>query len=185
MRKFTAKELEEFLIAIESLLIRETEIIIIGGTAAALAYKVSLSTQDIDTWNSIKGLEDAYKKAIKKTKLEIPMNQTSVADAPHNFENRLIQYKLNKFKKLKVYIPNVVDLILMKMLRGYEHDLNAIEEMVKNENVKANELVKIFKQELGSVIGDKRKIDLNFLAVIQRCYGKELSQKIQLEIGFK
>lgn len=173
MRKFTAKELEQFLLAIDGLLTKKVEVIIIGGTAAALAYKVSMATQDIDTWNSIKGLESAYKKAKEQTQLDIPMGRVSVGDAPYNFEDRLVQFKPKKFKKLKILMPDVVDLILMKTLRGYEHDLKAIASMVQKNKVKPKVLIDRYLTELSAAIGDKRKRDLNFIAVIEKCFGKK------------
>lgn len=185
MRKFTAKELEQFLLAIDSLLTKDVEVIIIGGTAAALAYKVSMATQDIDTWNSIKGLESAYKKAKVQTQLDIPMGRVSVGDAPYNFEDRLVHFKPKKFKKLKVLIPDVVDLILMKTLRGYEHDLNAIAFMVKNKKVKSGILIGRYLKELSSTIGEKRKLDMNFIAMIEKCYGANQGKIVQKKIGFK
>jgi predicted nucleotidyltransferase len=75
LKKYTAKETEQFLKTIDSFLSKEVEIIIIGGTAAALAYKVSMATQDIDTWNSTQGILTAHKKAKVKTKLDIPMGK--------------------------------------------------------------------------------------------------------------
>lgn len=184
MKRFTAEELENFLISIDSFLTKEVVIIVIGGTAAALAYKVTESTQDIDTWNSTKGLTKAYEQAKEETKLNIPLGQVFVGDAPHGFEDRLVPYKPEVFKKLKVLVPEVIDLILMKTLRGYEHDLKAIEQMVKNEKVKSQDLIVRYVEELGAAIGNKRKLDMNFLGMIERCFGRKVAEKAQQEIGF-
>lgn len=185
MKRYTAAEIETFLKTIDSFLTKKVEIIIIGGTAAALAYKVTKATQDIDTWNSTRGLETAYKKAKEETGLEIPLGQVSVGDAPHDFEDRLEVYKPAVFKLLVVKVPDAADLVLMKTLRGYEHDLEAIEEIVKNEKIKADVLIERYINELGAAIGDKKKLDFNFLAMIERCYGETIAKNAKKELGKK
>ncbi len=182
MKKYNAKEIERFLTILDSLLAKKVKIIIIGGTAAALAYKVSNVTQDIDTWNSTKELLNAIKKAQEITKLNIPVGQANVADAPYLFEERLIPFKPEYYKKLQIFVPEVIDLILMKTLRAYEHDLDAIEQMVKNQKVKSNNLFKRYTQELNSAVGDKRKLDLNFLAMIERCFGSSIADKLETKL---
>lgn len=184
MRKFTSEEIELFLKSIDSFLKKEVSVLIIGGTAAALAYKVTEATKDIDTWNSIEQLQEAYLKAKKDTRLEIPLGQVSVSDAPYNFEDRLKEYKPELFAKLKVIVPEVIDLILMKTIRGYSHDIDAIEQMVKNENVKLDDLTNRYINEMGSAVGNKRDIDLNFLGVVERCYGEKAAASAQKKIGF-
>lgn len=182
MRKYTAAEIEKFLISIDGFLERKVMVIIIGGTAAALAYKVSKATQDIDTLNSVQGLESAYEQAKAATGLEIELGKVSVSDAPYDFEDRLQLYRPEIFKKLIVYVPEVADLILMKTLRGYAHDLEAIEEMVKNENVNSQTLINRYVRELSVAVGDKRKLDLNFLAMIAQCYGDDVAAKAEREL---
>jgi hypothetical protein len=73
----------------------------------------------------------------------------------------------------------------MKTLRGYSHDLDAIEQMVKKKKVRAKALVKRYSEELNEAVGDKRKFDMNFLAMIERCYGKKEATKAQKAIGFE
>lgn len=184
MKKYSSEEIELFLLSIDSFLEKNVSIIIIGGTAAALAYKVTEVTQDIDTWNSIEGLKQAYERAKEQTALEIPLGQVSVSDAPSNFEDRLTIYKPELFKKLQVIIPEVIDLILMKTLRAYAHDLDAIEQMVKNQKVKSEDLIARYKDEMDAVVGDKRKHDVSFLGMLERCYGEKIAKKAQSEIGF-
>lgn len=60
MREYTGNEIEQFLLKIDIHLQKPAEIILIGGTAAILAYHISDATQDIDTWNSVDSLKEAY-----------------------------------------------------------------------------------------------------------------------------
>jgi hypothetical protein len=71
----------------------------------------------------------------------------------------------------------------MKALRGYAHDLEAIEEMIKSENVKSDILIYRYVRELSVAIGDKRKLDLSFLAMIAQCYGDDISKKAEQELN--
>lgn len=185
MKKYTSEEIEMFLMSIDEFLQEESSVIIIGGTAAALAYKVTEATKDIDTWNSVEALKEAYEKAKEKTSLSIPLGQVSVSDAPYNFEDRLELYKPEIFKKLKVIVPEVIDLILMKTLRSYAHDLDAIEQMVKNQKIESGDLIQRYIDEMDAIVGDKRKHDISFLAMLERCYGEPVSKKAQKQMNFK
>lgn len=51
-----------------------------------------------------------------------------VADAPHDFESRL-ERTLPELRRLVALVPERHDLVLMKTLRCYEHDLEAIVEL--------------------------------------------------------
>lgn len=186
MKKYTAEEIRLFLMAMDNFCTTSYEVILIGGSAAALAYKVIDATQDIDSWNNVNKVTEAYEKAKKTTGLNIPFGQASVSDAPYSFEERLIDYEPETFKKLKVKIPEVIDLILMKTTRGYEHDLNAIEQMVVSQNVKLEPLTERFMTEMNSVvIIGRNSLNLNFLAMIERCYGENAAAWAQAKIGYK
>lgn len=160
------------------------EIILIGGTAALLAYHASRATIDIDTWNSVKELTSAYKKAKQETGMNIPLGQAGVSDAPINFEDRLKPFKPKSFKRLSIKVPDVADLILMKTVRGYEHDLQVIAEMVEANRVGFNRLVNLFTDEFDHAVGDKRKLELNFIVMIERSFGSEKAKAAQKAIGF-
>ncbi len=170
--------IEEFLKSVDKHLTKDFELIIIGGAAASLAYKVKMVTQDIDTIHSIKGLESAYEKAKKETKLDILLSETGVWDAPSDFEARLIEVD-GSYKRLTVKVPEIHDLILMKIIRGYEHDLEAIEEMAKKNKVSQDILVERFMEEMGAVVGDRRNLELNFLGMIDRLFGEVAAAAVE------
>jgi Nucleotidyltransferase of unknown function (DUF6036) len=92
-RKYTNKDVQTLLKAIDANLDKKFEITLIGGAAALLAYKATRLTQDIDSFNKIAALESAYEKAKKDTGLEIPLSQAGVADVPYNFEDRSLNTK--------------------------------------------------------------------------------------------
>ena len=177
MKRFTKTEIERLLKAIDANLESTAEIIIIGGAAALLGYKATRITADIDSFNKVSALKEAYEKAKDETGLKIPLSQAGVADGPYNFEDRLITYKRLKLKKLTLQIPEIHDLILMKTIRGYEHDLEVIEEIYKKNKVSEKILIERYEIEMDHVIGNKRTLDLNFAAVLSRCFGDATGQK--------
>lgn len=177
LRKYTRREFNILLKAMDANLERKVEIIVIGGAAALLQYKSTRLTSDIDSFNNINSLQAAYKKAKKETGLDIPLSQAGVADGPYNFEDRLKTYKGISMKKLIVKIPEIHDLILMKTVRGYEHDLEVIQEICRKNRVNRKVLVERYETEMGHVIGNKSTLDLNFAAVLSRCFGDSIAQK--------
>lgn len=59
---YGAEDFKTLFKAIDSHLTRPVEIILIGGSAALLAYKATRLTQDIDSFNNINALQSAYEK---------------------------------------------------------------------------------------------------------------------------
>lgn len=176
--EYGSDDLKRLLKSIDSHLNSEVEIILIGGTAALLAYKVTRLTHDIDSFSQItEALQKAYELAKTETGLDIPMSQAGVADAPYSFEERLIPYEKANFKRLRVLIPEIHDFILMKSVRGYEHDLDVIEEISKKNKVKKDILIQRFDKEMDHVTGSKKNLKLNFVAVLARCFGEEAADE--------
>lgn len=170
------KELKSFLGVIDSHLDEQTEIIVIGGTAALLAYKATRLTQDIDSFSKISSrLQRAYEQAKLETGIDVPLSQAGVADAPYNFEHRLLLYQEREFQYLRILVPEIHDYILMKTVRGYEHDLEVIEEIACKNEVKKEILVQRFEDEMKQAIGDQKRLRYNFAATLSRCFGEKVA----------
>lgn len=176
-QQYGPEDFKRFLTAIDHHLNSRVEIILIGGTAAMLAYKATRLTQDIDSFNKIpSALQRAYELAKSETGFNIPMSQAGVADAPHEFEDRLIPYEDIEFKHLVVMVPEIHDFILMKTIRGYTHDIDVIEEISRKNKVKRDILIERFEKEMRHVVGNKDTLKLNFTAVLARCFGEETAE---------
>jgi len=52
-RKYTREELAKFVRSMDRVIDEPTEILVIGGAAAALKYGATASTKDIDTWHAV------------------------------------------------------------------------------------------------------------------------------------
>jgi hypothetical protein len=169
MRTFLKDELERFLAAVDRALVGPVDVVVIGGTAAALRYGVTRATHDIDTWTAVqKDLALAVEKARATTRLHIPVARSAVADAPADFESRL-ERVLPHLERLRVLVPEKHDLVLMKAMRGYEHDLQAIEEIHAHSPLELATLVRRFQDEM-TPIGDPARIRGNVLALVERLF---------------
>lgn len=183
MKYYTEDQIVEFLKAIDKHLTKPAELIIIGGTAATLAYKFKRATQDIDTANSIDKLTTAIKMANKETGFDIPVSKSGVFDAPYEYESRLIPFETKLFKKLSVKVPEAIDLIMMKMMRLHAHDIEAIKQIINEKSVTIDQLLERFNAEMDHVIKSRSDVELHFLTMIETCFGEEQSSICKSKIS--
>ena len=177
MRRYPRTELTRFLLAVDSELSVAVEVVIIGGAAAALRYGASRPTLYVDTFSRIpKQLEAAVRRAREATGLDVPFSAAGVADAPYHFEDRLERLTIKGLKKLRLWVPERHDLVLMKLVRGYEHDLEVIEEMHRHEPMDLDTLLARYL-EMDAAIGDPRRLELNFVAGIERLFGAKAAEQ--------
>ena len=169
METFLREQLERFLEAVDSALAGPVEVVVIGGTAAALHYGVRRATHDIDTWTTVQAdLAAAAERARSVTGLDVPILKSGVADAPYEFESRL-ERVLPDLRKLTVLVPEKHDLVLMKAVRCYEHDLEVIAEIHAHSPLSLDVLLLRFQEEM-TPIGDPARIRENFLVVVERLF---------------
>jgi hypothetical protein len=172
VKRYTESEIIAFLEAIDQNLKKPAELIIIGGTAASLAYGFKNPTQDIDTANEVsESLKKAIASAVKKTGYNIPVSKAAVYDGPYHHEDRWIEFEPSRFKKLIVKVPDPVDLILMKSLRLEAHDLAAIKAIVTSQKISAELIVSRYIAEMSGAIKATSDLDFNIQALIEECYG--------------
>lgn len=127
-RTYGAEEIRVFLQAVDRHLTRRVRVEIIGGSAAALAHGAKSTTTELDTFNALnKELLDAVARAIEETGFDIPVSQSTVADVPYNYEDRL-ERQLPELDHLEVWVLEKHDLVLSKTVRCYDHDLQQILE---------------------------------------------------------
>lgn len=175
MRRFRASELKRFLRAVDRNLSSPFRLVIIGGSAALLGYGVNRITQDIDIWGSeFRKIGSALAAAKAETGLEIPVEYPGVEDAPYDFEDRLKVLRISGLDRLLVLIPEKHDLVLMKMIRGEEPDLEVAEEIKEKRGLDPATLITRYLLEMKHITGDLRRIDLNFLALMDRLFGADV-----------
>ena len=184
MKSYLRAELVRFLKVVDLALTRPVDVVIIGGAACAIRYGVLNATRDIDTWDALTpDLNRAIARAREETRLPIPFGPAGVAGGPHNLESRFVRV-LPHLKKLQTRVPERHDLALMKMVRGYEHDLEAIEAMHGRRPLRLETLLERYESEMGSVIGHPTRSRGNFLNLVERLFPEDLRRvKIRLRQG--
>ena len=183
MNIYQTEELNRFLEEVDVHLAEFTPLLIIGGAAVALGYGIDRATRDIDTWEELPDeLAEAVIKARETTKLEIPLHHAAVADAPYEFESRLQQIALQGLKRLVIFVPEKHDLVLMKIIRCYEHDLEAAEAIHSRWTLDFYLLVERYLEEMGHVIGDRKMLDLKMLATVERVFDESKLRTLEVKL---
>jgi len=71
-------------------------------------------------------------------------------------------------------IPEKHDLVLMKVMRGDEHDLQAIEAIHQSSPLALATLVQRYEDEMGAAIIDPARLRGHFLTLVERLFPGEL-----------
>lgn len=166
-----ADELRIFFEAVDRHLPARASIVIIGGAAAAF-HRAESTTNDVDTLDAVSAdVLTAVEQARSSAGLSVPISASTVAQVPDNYDLRL-EKVLPHLERLEVWVLEKHDLALSKIVRGVEHDMQQLEEIHKNTGFDFETLVDRFRTEMGTVVGDPRRIRLNFLELIERLFGE-------------
>jgi hypothetical protein len=180
MKQFLPEELIQFLQKTDEFLTADCELIVIGGEAAALAYGVTRTTTDIDlATEPPKHFLTALDLASKETGISIPVSYVGLHEPPYAFESRLTVLKNPAFNKLHLYMPERHDLALMKMVRGYENDIQAIEEIHQTYPLELDIFIERFMDEMTQVSGNPSYIRLNFLLMVEALFSPEEAEEVK------
>jgi hypothetical protein len=75
-----------------------------------------------------------------------------------------------------VRVPEKHDLVLMKVLRGDEHDLQAIEAIHRRSPLDLPILVRRYREEMGATIIDPGRLRSQFLTMIERLFPEHVDE---------
>lgn len=183
MNRFDRAELVAFLRAIDRNLDEKIVIVIVGGAAAAVGYDSNVKTADIDVFalraGSAQALARAADAARRETALGVSVGPAPVAELPENYESRLKPVRGLKLHNLTLIVPDKYDIALSKALRGYPHDIDAIESMHTHHPLSSKTLVRRFETELmKTATADPREIALSMAMVVARLHGFEEGRKL-------
>lgn len=179
IRYFSKQEIIEFLKTVDSYLVQPFEVEIIGGAAGALAFRVKSDTVDIDTTTSVERIEDTLQVARLSTGLDIPMGTAGVWDAPYYYQKRRKRVRARGLKKLRVYVPDINDWVLMKIVRYRDRDQKHIEEAHKAISFNKRSLFRRFLGEMSSVVVARPEdLVFNFLSMISTFYGAKEAKRM-------
>ena len=182
MRRFTPDELRTFLEAVDRHLSAEVTIIIIGGTAAALAYSVTTGTTDVDTFESdLAAFDGALTVARSETGLHVVFQRAAIGDMPWNYQHRLLR-ELPGLERLCVFVPERHDLVLSKVMRCHEGDLQCIEQIHRKHPLDRGLLIDRFVTEMSHAIGHPERILANLLLCVERLFGEAVADQLESEV---
>lgn len=176
-------DLERFVRAVDAALSEPQSLLVIGGAAAVLGYGATRPTQDIDTFHQVQApISRAIEEARKTTNLDIPVSFAAIADAPYNFEDRLVPLTELGLARLTIVVPERHDLALMKLIRGYHHDVEVIEQIHHLQPLSLDVLRSRFVAEMGHVMTDPRRLRLNLYEAVERLYGRDQAIALRARI---
>jgi hypothetical protein len=179
LTRFERSELIAFLRAIDRSLRRRTSIVVIGGAAAAVGYHAGVRTADIDLWQGLSNeVLEAAARARHDTGMAVAVGSAAVADLPANYEDRLRPVRGLRLRNLAVWIPDKYDLTLSKAVRGYQHDLDAIEGIHRHHRLSQATLIARFEAEMTAAIADPRRVRLNVAMVVARLFGLAAGRRL-------
>jgi hypothetical protein len=182
MRRFAPEELLAFLAAVDTELDHQVSMTVIGGAALAIAYGYRRATHDIDLWGTPRRpLLRASAAAAHALGWSIPMTPAPVADPPTDFEDRLVPVELD-LVHLEVWVPEKHDLVLMKLARGYEHDVDAAVALHATVGLDLEVLVRRYRAEMDAAVGDRRRLDQAFLLGIDAVFGEPVADRVEAEL---
>lgn len=184
MNQYLPEDISRLLQATDELLETECSLIVIGGAAASLAYGATKTTTDIDVANVPQDeLLSALEKASAQLSLTIPVQYVGVFDPPYAYEYRLVPMQRPKLQKLKICFPERHDLALMKMVRGYENDIQTIEEIHQSNPLDLETLLKRFMEEMTQVNANPNVVRTNFILLIGSLFGSKQQKEIDKATG--
>lgn len=182
MRFFAAREIRAFLKAVDRHAEAPSRLVVIGGAAAALSFRSTSGTADIDTANNSTGLRRACERARDETGWEMPLGPAGVFDGPYEYESRLKRVRIRGLRKLQVLVPEKHDWALMKIVRLIEKDIEDIKEVAKATGLDKDVFLNRFLDEMTHVVGRRETLILNFLAMMEELYGKVEADRMEKAI---
>lgn len=183
MTRFDKAQLVAFLRALDRHLTGKVEMVVIGGAAASVAYDARTRTADIDIFRLRAGTSEQVQAAAEKARLEtglsVSVAAATVADLPYDHEHRLKPVRGLRLDNLRLLVPDKYDLALSKAMRGYPHDIEAVQSMNEHHRLALPTLVKRFEAELMNVaVADPQRIALNVVMVVARLHGFDEGRKL-------
>ena len=182
MRKFAPTELNNFFQALDAELTAPATVNLIGGSALSF-YAPEHSTNDIDYVGNAASFEQACARLeSKKSIAMLPLQRVAVHQPPEGFEDRWEKAPfVPPLQRLTVLIPERHDLALMKISRGFTHDLEGVYEL---HSVRALELKTLVERYLLTwVTGSRADFRISFLLAIEKMFGKTVADTVEAQIG--
>ncbi|MGC4001043.1 MAG: DUF6036 family nucleotidyltransferase [Anaeromyxobacter sp.] len=178
-RSYGYEALAGFLRVLDAELTRPTRITVIGGAAIGLLYDTRHATTDIDL---TPGQGEAFWAAVDRARLRahepVPIETAGIFQPPYSYEDRCLHLELSGLRQLQVFVPERHDLALMKIARGYAHDLQGIADVHAVQALDLDTLVARYHESRTQVIGSAEMFKLSFLAAVETLFGEATASTV-------
>jgi hypothetical protein len=183
-RKYLPREMEDFLRLLDGELGAPVCVTVIGGAAIGLEYDPRHATTDIDVtpisndlfWNAVA-------RARARLPDPIPVQAVGLYAAPYDYEARRRPLAIAGLDHLTVLVPEVHDLVLMKVARGLTHDLDGVEDVHRVRALDLETLVARYYDTRTQITGSPSAFQLSFLALIDRLFGAYVARKTEARLA--
>lgn len=174
MQRFNPDEIATVIKAADSRLVAGARIIVIGGTAIGFLADWARSTTDLDVLSGVAvEVLIAFEEAVKQTGINLPLQQVGISSAPEGLMERLLPAPIQGLRHLEVLIPEPHDLALMKLVRGAEHDIEAIELLHSRHPLDPDLLLVRFHETL--IIGSPAMFKAGYLVLVESLFGRAVA----------
>lgn len=174
--KVPPDQLLAFLRAVDAELECGAEVVLIGGTALSF-YARSHATDDVDYIGRLsRAVESAVERLRERGVPVIPLHGVGVFFPPESFDERLQRVEPN-LERLRVFIPERHDLAIMKVARGFAHDLEGVEELHAAEPLELEVLIERFAET--DVTGSTGLFAEAFLDLVSRLFGQAEANRVR------
>ena len=173
--KLEASALFEFLGRVDRELAAPSIIFLIGGSAVSIIDPAH-STSDVDLLSpgSVE-FDAAVARLGARGEPVLPIQVVGIAEGPEGLEERAQKIALEGATQLTVLVPERHDLAIMKLARGYEHDLQALEDIHRLHPFEVETLVA--RYQATEVVGPRRRFALALLDLVARLFGDDEANK--------
>jgi hypothetical protein len=182
VQKFNTPELVRFLGEVDAALTRKARVVLIGGAVLALVYHSKRATSDIDVIEAEQAFWAAYERARASSAQPIPIQRVGIASPPYHYEDRLERLRLTGLKRLTVFVPERHDLALLKLARGYAHDLDGVADIHATAPLDLKVLIERYEETRVQVIGSPRMLRMSFLSLVARLWGEDEANALDKEL---
>jgi hypothetical protein len=169
--------MREFLRLLDAELVAPITVTVIGGAAIGLEYETRHATTDIDLTPIG---DEAFWKAVERVRSRlpdpVPVQPVGLYAAPYDYEDRRRPLEIAELRFLRLLVPEVHDLALMKVARGLTHDLEALEDVHRGHAFDLETLIARYFDTRTQVTGSLELFRLSFLAFVERIFGEGVAK---------
>jgi hypothetical protein len=176
-RRFHNDELQHFLRLLDAELTEPCTVVLVGGAALALGYCPTLTVREIELWTSSSNvIWTAADRASEKISRPIRVRQAMVGEPRHSFEDRVWQVPIEGLSRLRVFVPEAHDQVLLKAARP--EPLEFVGELHRGHPLSLATLVERYQEMKSQVSGPRSRFKSSFLAIVAKLFGPAKSTAV-------